>query len=86
MISEVEAAMPLYLVFVSSRNSWNVRPESEEEIFDWLELYIAKHYEVEGIVDIVSKYETLYIWGEDSKIYTPLSKTWLAIYRRKEPL
>jgi hypothetical protein len=86
MIREIETAKPLYLVFVNLRNSWDMRSNAKKLIFNWLDSYIPMHYEVEGVVDIISKEETRYIWGEDSKEYAPLSKRWLAIYRRKEDL
>ena len=86
MIREVETARPLYLIFVNIPMSWLVRADSYKLIFNWLDSYTSKYYEVEGVVDIISEDKTLYVWGEDSKKYTPLSRYWIGIYKRKEGL
>jgi hypothetical protein len=83
MIREVEAARPLFLVFVNIGASWLVRPGSEKLIFNWFDRYSSKYYELDGVVDILSKEKTRYLWGEDSKGYRRLSGSWITIHKRK---
>lgn len=83
MIREVEAARPLYLVFVKIPTSWLVRPGSEMLIFKWFDRYRSRYYDLDGVVDILSMEETRYVWGEDAKGYRPLSNIGITVYKRR---
>ena len=52
MIREITAAHPRYLVFVQIRNSWGLKPESDQRIVDWSLLYTGRCYDLVGVVDI----------------------------------
>jgi len=45
--------------------------------------YLKKYYEQEGVVDILSKEKTDYIWGAAARDYTPRTLSYLSIYRKK---
>jgi 4-amino-4-deoxy-L-arabinose transferase-like glycosyltransferase len=84
MIREIEAARPKYLVFVVVPQSWLTKPNSETEIFDWIDRYTSASFRLEGIVNIISRDRTDY--------YLPLtidpksiqlSKYYLLIFKRK---
>jgi hypothetical protein len=82
MIQEVKEAKPKYMVFVGVPTSWLRTSRSNSLIFEWLNSYIIKHYEVVGAIDILSLTETLYLWGEKAKGYTLRSNCNLSVYKR----
>ena len=82
-ISEIEAARPKHLVFVNDPNSWLMRPESDMSIFLWMQGYVGAYYDRIGVVDILSKAETVYIWGNDAVAYQPRSRFFLLLFERK---
>lgn len=45
MISEIESNRPDFLVFVTSADSWNVRPGSDPAVFKWFGQYSRANYE-----------------------------------------
>ena len=65
MIHEIEAARPKYLVLVGVGTSWLRQPNSEAEIFTWMDKYTATNFRWEGLINIVSRERTDY--------YLPLS-------------
>jgi hypothetical protein len=81
MIGEIEAAQPAYLIFVNVPMSWLVRPKSEQLIFDWYKRYQQEHYDLVGLVDILSSGQTVYRWGDESKNYSPRSQYTLSVYK-----
>jgi len=88
MIQEIESVSPKILVFVrvlgSWASSWGLNRESERLIFFWFQQYVEKYYEMVGVVDIITPEKTVYKWGDKSIKYTPVSKAFLFILRRKE--
>lgn len=92
MIQEIESVSPEILVFVrvsgswvsSWVGSWGWTRESEILIFSWFQQYVEKYYEMVGVVDIITPEKTVYKWGDKSIEYTPVSKVFLYILRRKE--
>jgi hypothetical protein len=84
MIQQIEAAKPKFLVFVKMPWSWLVRTTSEKLIFDWLNQYHQQYYRRVGVIDIVSRDQTIYRWNEDAFEYTPRSESWLAVFKRKD--
>jgi len=65
IMREVEAARPKYLVVVAVATSWLRWPNSETEIFAWIDRYTAEKFRLDGLVNIVSRERTDY--------YLPLS-------------
>jgi len=83
MIAEIEGGRPEYVVFVNVATSWLPGPGSEKLIFAWADQYIGSQYDREGLIDILSKSQTEYRWGEDAKGYQPRSQYYLQVFRRK---
>jgi hypothetical protein len=83
MIREIESARPKFLVFVNVSTSWLIRPDSEKMIFKWFEQYQEKYFRQVGVIDIISAERTIYHWEEKVLGYTPESKHWLLVFRRK---
>ena len=79
MTSEIEKAQPEFLVVVGVPTSWLGRPESPRHIFEWADQYLADHYALAGIVDILQ--ESQYRWGEEAKNYIPVSPYTVRIFR-----
>jgi hypothetical protein len=84
MMREIEAARPKYLVFVSVTTSWLRHSNSEAEIFDWFDRYSAAHFQLDGLVNIVSQERTDYYLPllVDAQSIRP-SEYYLLIYKRK---
>jgi hypothetical protein len=83
MIREIESAHPTFLVFVNVSSSWLVRPDSETMIFKWFERYQQKYFRQVGVIDIIPVERTIYHWEEKVLGYSPRSKHWLLVFRRK---
>jgi len=64
VIREIEAARPLYAVFVDVPTSWLALPSSERRIQRWMSSYLPAHYETVGVVEIPLDGPTRYVWGE----------------------
>ncbi|MDQ3626283.1 MAG: hypothetical protein M3372_04050, partial [Verrucomicrobiota bacterium] len=60
MMAEIQAANPKYLVLVAINASWLGHANSEKLIFEWMNDYIARHFKLVGLVDIVSNERTEY--------------------------
>jgi hypothetical protein len=84
MMREIETARPKYLVFVAVTTSWLKHANSETEIFDWFNRYSAAHFQMEGLVNIVSQEHTDYYLPllVDPQSIRP-SEYYLLIYKRK---
>ena len=83
MISEIEMASPEFIVFVNIKTSWLERSSSNMMIFSWFNKYIEANYKLTGLVDIINKEHTTYVWGKEAPNYKPRSPFWLAIYRKE---
>jgi Dolichyl-phosphate-mannose-protein mannosyltransferase len=81
-IREIEAQAPRYLVFVNVPQSWLGRPGSDTSILTWSRSYLAEHYRMEGVADIQSDDETVYVWGEQALSYTPRSSYVVYLFKR----
>jgi hypothetical protein len=81
MIREIESADPRYVVFVRAVGSWLVRENSDKTIFEWFGQYQQNLKRV-GVIDIPSRQETVYRWGDDAATYAPRSDVWLMIFER----
>ena len=67
MISEIEAAKPLFLVFCNIPFSWLSKPDSPMRIFDWYGKYSQENYNVVGLVDIPDQGPSSIYWGADAQ-------------------
>jgi len=74
MIAEIEAAKPKYVVFANVRCSWLTLPESETEIFRWAGDYLDQNYQIVGIMEPRSPWETISLWDEQIRQYRPPSQ------------
>jgi hypothetical protein len=82
-IRDIERTRPLYLVFVSVPYSWLVRPSSTLAVFAWLDQARRSEFERVGIVDIVARERTEYRWDAEAVAYTPRSRFWVEILKRR---
>jgi len=82
MIREIETADPRYLVFVRATGSWLVREASDQTIFGWFGQYQRSFTRV-GVVDIVSRRESVYRWDAEALDYAPRSDVWLMVFERE---
>jgi len=85
MIGEIEAARPKYLVYVDIPTSWLRRKKSNMLIFEWYTQY-REHYDLVGIIDILSADQTVYHWGDEAKNYAPQSDRRLYVYKLRKPV
>jgi len=83
MIKEIETARPKFLVFVNVPTSWLVRSRSETLIFEWFDEYQQKYYRKVGVIDIVSRNQTIYLWDGSAVAYKRRSRYWLLVFQRK---
>jgi len=83
MIAEIEQARPDYIVSVGIAASWLPTRSSERLVVRWAEQYVGDHYDLEGIIDIVSMDRTEYRWGADARAYEPRSKYKIQVFKRK---
>lgn len=85
-IKEVESAASEYLVCVNVGTSWfngYVNPDKAKPLFDWVNTYPRKFYEVAGAVDMVSRDRSVYVWGPEAKDYRLNGEQYIIIFRRK---
>ncbi len=82
-IREIEASEPAFLVLVDIPQSWLTRVDSERLILDWYGKYRDEHFDLVGLVEIVSEEETAYYWDRDATQRFPTSPYRIYIYRRK---
>ena len=83
MIGETEAARPKFLVFVDILTFWVRRTNPNMLIFDWYARY-REHYDLVGIIDILSTDQTVYHWGDEAKNYAPHSDRRLYVYKLRK--
>jgi hypothetical protein len=84
MIGQIESAHPEFLVFVNLPASWLVRSDSEKMILKWFQFYHHKYYRLVGVIDIISRDQTIYRWDKDAVGYQPRSEYWITVFRRTE--
>ena len=81
-IREIEAQAPRYFVFVNVPQSWSGGPWSDTTLLTWSRSYLAEHYRVAGVADILSDDQTVYVWGEEALSYTPRSPYVVYLFKR----
>jgi len=82
MIREIELKEPKIIVDVRVYFSWLVAEHSELYIFHWAEKYIPMHYNLVGVIDILSD-GSIYKWGDAAKNYTPTCPNYILVYERR---
>ncbi|MBU1807948.1 MAG: glycosyltransferase family 39 protein [Candidatus Omnitrophica bacterium] len=85
-IKEVESAASEYLICVNVGTSWfngYVNPDKAKPLFDWVNTYPRKFYEVAGAVDMVSRDRSVYVWGPEAKDYRLKGEQYIIIFKRK---
>ena len=81
MIAEIERVSPAFLV----RTTWSLglTSESDRTILTWADRYVARCYDLVGVIDIPSLDETVQLWGDNVSGYHPRSEDLVYTYRRK---
>lgn len=82
MISEIEKAKPLFLVFVNVPFSWLTKPDSPKRIFEWYNKYSAENYTIVGLADIPDRGPSSFYWNEDAK-RNPKNQNSVWVFKRK---
>lgn len=62
-IKEIESTPPKFVVVVNVPTSWCLTPTSETMIFRWVDQFLKRHYQLEGIVDIKPNGVAAYYWN-----------------------
>ena len=83
MIAEIEKAKPRYIVFCNISFSWLYHAGAPMKIFEWTQQYTGQNYEVAGIADQASAFQTIYKWNDEAKTYQPKGQEFIMIYKRK---
>ncbi|MBI3501636.1 MAG: glycosyltransferase family 39 protein [Bacteroidetes bacterium] len=83
MISEIEKAKPLYLVFVNVPFSWLSKPDSPKRIFEWYNKYATENYTIVGLVDIPDQGLSSFYWNADAQ-RQPKNQNSVWIFKRKD--
>lgn len=82
MIQEIEQNQPAYLVFVSIHNSWQLTPDSNHLLLDWVSNYVSKYMELDGLVQLTGTQTADIAWGTEAAT-TPLrSDLLISIFKR----
>jgi hypothetical protein len=84
MISDIETRKPEFVVFADNIMSWNRRPDSDPEIFNWWDSY-QTHYTLVGMADIISPTQTIYALGVKwvARYGKDIQGSGLEVYQRK---
>jgi len=82
MMEEIERAKPEYLVFVNIATSWIVQRKSAVHLFNWYEEYTKKNFNLVGIIDVLSKTQTVYRWDNEALHFSPRSTHFLYVFKR----
>lgn len=84
---QIESAGAEYFIYVNISTSWfnwYVNRELAKPMFDWISAYKKKHYDLVGIVDIISPSETIYKWNGDAGTYKLKSDCNITVFKRKK--
>jgi hypothetical protein len=83
MTRQIEKARPKYIVMVNTTFSWLETQDSPDLIFRWAARYLPANYEPTGIVDILSRTKTVFLWDNQVTGYSPKSDSSVIVYKRK---
>jgi hypothetical protein len=78
---EVDGAKPRFVVFVAAPSSWLRNIDSDPGIFDWSSKFLANHYRLVGLVDLMGD-DTEFHFDDDARNYKPRSSSRVLIYQR----
>ena len=84
MISDIETRKPEFVVFADNNMSWNRRPDSDPNIFNWWDSY-QTNYTLVGMADIISPTQTVYVLGAKwvARYGKDIHGSGLEVYQRK---
>jgi hypothetical protein len=85
-IEEAESANAEYVICVNVDTSWfngYVSPDTAKPLFDWVNAYPRRYYDVVGVADLVSRNESVYRWGEEAKRYRLKSDRYIIVFKKK---
>lgn len=85
-IEEAESSRSEYVICVNVDTSWfngYVNPDLVKPLFDWVNAYPRKDYDVVGVVDMISRNESVYCWGGKAGEYKLKSDKYIIIFKRK---
>ncbi len=82
MISEIEKARPLFLVFCNVPFSWLTKTESPRRIFEWYGKYSQANYNRVGLVDIPDQGPSRIYWGAEAQ-RDPVNLNNVWVFKRK---
>jgi len=83
MIREITATEPRYVVMVRINTSWGGKPDSSLLLLNWGERLLREQYELVGIIEIVDRSTTRYLWNNYAKGYNPVSGKYVTVHKRK---
>jgi hypothetical protein len=83
MIQQIETAKPKFLISVNISTSWLRKSTSKKLVFDWFSQYHQQYYKLVGVIEIISKDQTIYNWNENVVGRKPHSNFWVAVFQRK---
>lgn len=82
MMREIEARKPRFIVLVNDPASWGLRPDSVRDILQWAGDYTARHYQLEGMIEVHLEGPRAH-WGRDAARAAP-SPFNLTVWRRDD--
>ena len=83
MAKEIETNNPTFIVYVFIPTSWNRDDGSKTFLFDWAQDYLNKYYSKVGVVDFISKDETVFKWDSEVSDYSVKSQLYINVYKRR---
>lgn len=87
MIAEIENAKPAVLVFCRMPQSWLMRDNSPQKIFDWVSSYSSAYYDPVGVMEIPADYGPGdFFWNEQMNHFSGTSDQQVYIFKRKKAL
>jgi hypothetical protein len=81
METEIERAMPRFVIFADVSTSWLSGPESNLGILGWAEKFVKTHYQLVGVVDLLDE-GTVYRWDSDARTYQGHSDTRVLVFQK----
>jgi hypothetical protein len=82
----IEQVRPKYIVDPEYPTSWGIFPGTDPTFRQWLRGFIQRHYQLDGIVDLITEDRTAVLWGNAARAYQPdKSSIQMYIYVRQEP-
>ena len=75
---------PEYLVHVQHVYSWGLRPESSDDLYKYAHYIKDQKYFPIAYADIINRYNTNYIYGQEALNYNPNSDKYVVVLKRKD--